>query len=336
MNALELLYPSVATKATAEELGCFRLKGQIIRASDAVSMVQVDLGVDTGLNCLIPATELYKLLKGLATEEVTLTQDADGVALVAGKVKGHFAILQESQIIDLLDFTVDAWQPAPAELLKALSLCLFSASKDASRGVLCGVNVNGAQITSTDGSRVSRYTAKDCFTEASVTVPCGLIARMTAYGEAVTGWAVKGDTIYFRIGENAIIGSKVVAGVYPNADNFFQQAAMAKAVVVFPVGATDSLKRHQDLQADVDPVNRRVDLVFDGNLLSIKSSDSSRYDLQEELLMETGVPVKFTLGINPAFLTDILQRTKSMQYDPKINFVVFDCGAFRHLAMGKG
>ena len=341
-NALELLYPAVASKPLAVELGAFRFSGRFARTSDAIMSVQVDFGTDTGLNCLIPADELYKLLRSLAVDEIGLTVDGDAICLTAGKVRGRFAIIKDAPILDALDFTCDNWSKDNLPgLLSGLSLCSFSASKDASRGALCGISVNGNTILSSDGSRISRYVVKSTTLLAAmqVLVPLSIATRAINHGPAVTAWAAKGDTVYFRIGETCTVASKTINGAFPDPGPFFDDAKTITEVVTFPINITESLKRHQDLQQELEPLNRQVVLEISGTTVLVKSSDAARYQLEEDLVLETPVKAPFTLAINPAFLVDILSKTRTMRYNSEKSFVVFEFetehGCFTHLAMAK-
>lgn len=341
-DALDLLYPAVASKPLAVELGAFRLNGRLARTSDAIMSVQVDFGSDTGLNCLIPADELYKLLRSLAVDEIGLAVDGDAVVLTAGKVKGRFAIIKDSPILDALNFDVDNWsRDNLSGLLAGLNLCSFSASKDASRGALCGISVNGNTILSSDGSRISRYVVKSTTPLAAtqVLVPLTIATRAINHGPAVSAWAAKGDTVYFRIGETCTVASKTIQGAFPDPGPFFDDAKTITEAVTFPINITESLKRHQDLQQELEPLNRKVDLEITGNTVLVKSNDAARYQLEEELTLETAVKEPFTLSINPAFMVDILGKTRTMRYSSAKSFVVFefetDHGQFTHLAMTK-
>src|SRR5574343_724070 len=134
IEALQKLYPAVSGKPLQEELGDFRIAGNVLRSADGQTMVQVTLPDTLGIDCRVAAAPLYKLLQSAKAEDVELTLDGTDLHVKCGRVKAKYASHLTGGILDTLPFKVEAWAAVPEGLLAGLGKCRFACSKDASRG----------------------------------------------------------------------------------------------------------------------------------------------------------------------------------------------------------
>ena len=340
-DALQKLYPTVATSPIVAEMGDFRFADDVIRASDGVTMVQVSLDEPTGLDCLVPAGKLYKLLSSLKTEDVRLTlkegDDNQGRLTVSGgRSRGSYAVtIGDGGVLDALGFDgIGDWEPIPKGLLDGIELCRFSAARDASRGPLCGVMLGGKRVVGSDGTRISIFRLTKDIGEPII-IPAALASLLSHYKDRVTAWFRTETAVYFKADVNVYIGANLLTGQYPDTEAFLEQAKEFKDTLAFPDGTADALRVHRAQQADVSDEGREVLVKFDGKGMTIHSEDEGRtYELTDTLDLGKTVGKALAYKIHPMVLADILGRTNEMKYDDKKKFICFKTKeGFTHLAV---
>jgi len=310
VSMLTKLYPAVATKAILEDYLCFRLTDSSIRATDG--LVQIELKTDkfAGLDTAIPAKRFFTLLSGLTDDDITLEKTGDELKVKAGRVKGTFKLQAESGALDSLDFDVEEWQPVPEGLLRGLRACSFAVSRDASRGVMCGINVNGNACVATDSIRIVRDTGETTYTETPVIVPPRIVKLLDKYGSEIDGWAVKRDVVYFKVGD-VVIGGKCLLGDYPPVEDFLK--VELPSVVKFPDGVEQAVDLHCKMLADDPDDDKEVKLTFAGNKLMMSSGDAACEFTQEfDLAEEVG---EMSFSVHPTLLGDALARSAEMKFE---------------------
>ena len=330
LAALDVLFPVVSRTTIVEEMGNFWFTDSVIRTTDGLTQMQVTLAEPTGLSCLVPASKFYKLLQSLSIEDVDLTVKDGTLVIKSGRVVGKIQVGVDAQILSELDFDVDAWLPIEKDdLAAALRACVFSVSGDVSRGIMCGILVKNNYVYSTDGYRASRYQLKRD-TMQTVVVPADLVMR--AMKHSPDGWAVKNDIVYFRVGNNTIIGGKVLQGDYPSVEvENLLVLPSGMNTIEWPKGAGESAYRHELMMDDLLSQDRTVQVTIDGKLLTLASQAENSGLTETFDLAEDSGEVRFK--IHSTFLGDILSRTKTMKHSDKLGFVVFGDSTFTHLMM---
>ena len=336
LKALEALNTAVAGKPILAEQGCYRIKGKTLRASDGVSLVQAELDEDTGLDCTVPASHLYKLIKGLGNPDVMLTVTEDNkLAVKTDKVRGRYALEAGPGMLDDLDFAVDTWADCPDGLKSGVAKCRFAASKDSSRQVYCGVLVKGDSVLASDGIRIACLKAKVQLSEQPVILSADAAALLDRKATEIKQWGVKGGSVYFKA-DGVIYGCRNVVGNYTDKVwAFLTKSDTLDKRLTFPAIARDVIVRHMDQMTEVLEMDREVEVKVDGKTMIVHSTDGVRYDLEEELELATPLDVPVQLKAHPACLADILTTTKEMRYADGVIFVAFvtetAAGEFRYL-----
>jgi len=320
VKALDALDWAVSSKPIVEEMGCYRIRGKNLRASDGALLVQVELSEDTGLDCTVPASGFKKLLKDLKQDDVTLKIDKGKLAVVVDRVRGRFALATSSDknknLLDDLSFDAETWQPATAQLKAAVKMCRFAASKDVSKGVYCGVILkDGNAALATDKLRIGWFRAKTDISAESVVLPAAATALLDKRAAEIEEWAVSNGTIYFR-GKGVTWGSRIPAGDYTSKVwEYVKMVDDLKDKVELPASMLDMLRRHLDQQSEVLEMDRAVTLAFSGKELKVASTDGVRYEMEETAELAEAVAAEFAFEIKPQCLIDILATTSTMLYD---------------------
>ncbi|KKN89661.1 hypothetical protein LCGC14_0235070 [marine sediment metagenome] len=339
IEAMEKLYPAVATNPIQEEMGDFRVSGNTLRAADGLIMVQVKMDEDTGLDCRVPAAPVYKLLTSSTMDEIELSAN-DGKLVVKAdkhKLRGSYSIQEEAPYLDDLKFDVEEWQDIPKGMISGIRMCRFAASKDASRGVLLGILLEGKDIIAADGFRIAQYQMGTDVGGPYVLSP-ELIAQVVHYGETITGWAVVDNVAYFKVGDDTIVAGRCLEGQYPPAKEFLQEAKTLDKTFVLPEELVEVLNRHDKQLTEVALEDREVTVTIDGGTVKISSTDDVTYELEETLGEGDGDETdgaKLKFSITPTFLAQVLKESRKMRFDDKSKFICFksrDEGKFTYLA----
>lgn len=323
VNALETLYPSVSTKPAQEEMGDFRIADNILRASDGLTQTQVTLPESTGLNLRIKADKFFRLLKGLSDDEITITVKGNDLTVKGTKSTAKYVVSHSADFLDSLDFDVSEWMEAPKLFTSALKLCLASASRDASRGVLTGVMVSKDWLIGSDGYRISRFPVSLTL-DKPVVLSADLVKQISPHASKITGWAVKGDVAFFKIGDNAIVAGKLMYGDYPNVAPFFEETEKLTGVVELPDTIRSSLKRHLDQLGELPSTAQDVIVKLSGDTVTTISTDKVTFSLEETAKLEKAVDGSTSFKVHPSVLMEILDKTRAMKFGDEVESVLFE------------
>jgi len=335
VNALETLYPSVSSKPILDEMGDFRIADKVLRSSNGLTQTQVTLPEPTGLNLRVKADKFFRLLRSLPDDDITMSVEGNDLTIKGGKSTAKYVTSPAAEYLDGLDFDIPSWNPLPKGLVKGLKLCVESASGDVRRGVLCGALADGEWLVGSDGYRISRIPAKLPL-EKPVVLTADLVRQVFGHSASVDGWAVKGDVMYFKVGESAIVAGKLITGDYPDVKPFFAEAEKLAGTVTLPESLKAGLKRHLEQQGELPTASQDMLVKLDGDEITTTSTDKTTYSLTETAKLDKAVEKKLSFKVHPAVLLEILDRTRAMRYEPGLEFVLFentmDDGTFQYLA----
>ena len=340
-DALAALDWAVSTKPIVEEMGCYRINGKNLRASDGALLAQVVLDEDTGLDCTVPAAGIGKFLKDLKADAVDFKLEQGKLTVTAGKVRGSFALAAGPGVLDDLKFDVTEWTPATPALKDAIRRARFTSSTDATKGVYTGVLVKGDSNIATDKIRIASFKAKAGeLSSGPVIFPAPAAELLDKRAADVDAWAAVGGMIYLR-GKGITWGCQAPVGDF--TDKVWTYVTMAEekltASVDLPEGLAAALRRHLDQQGNVMELDREVTLTIAGKSVTLSSTDGSRYEIVEELDLAEAAARDVKFAIHPQCLLDILTTTRKMRYGGDaaggVPFVAFvaevEHGTFRYL-----
>jgi DNA polymerase III sliding clamp (beta) subunit (PCNA family) len=305
----------VSSKPIVEEMGCYRINGKTLRASDGALLVQVELVEDTELNCTVPAAGLKTLLKDLKCDDVSLKLDGGKLTVVADKVRGRFTLASGPGVLDDLKFGAAAWRPATPAFKTAVRMCRFAASRDASKGVYCGVILKGDSALATDKIRIAMFKTKEDLSSEPIILPAEAAALLDKRAVDIDQWAAEGGTVYFR-GKGVTWGSRMSAGEYTSKVwAYVEKSAELLDKVDLPKTMTEMLQRHLDQQSSAMDMDRAVTVAISGKELKIASTDGVRYEMEETAEIAEAASGGLKFEIHPQCLIDILSTTGVMKYD---------------------
>lgn len=204
-------------------------------------------------NGLLPCTLLLKLLKVLASNEVTLSVDNEICLVQTGT--GNYR-LPSSPYTDFPNLPVidngEAYQLEAKKLLEGISATLFSASTDETKGSICGIHLTMLQkhtleFATTNGcilsliESISEYTNSD----TEFTIPnqaCLLLQKLLGKVDIVK-ITVKDFDIIFEF-DNYKLTSRLLEGQYPGYNQLFPRQ-FDKKLTVDRVALLDAVEKIQ-------------------------------------------------------------------------------------------
>lgn len=190
--------------------------------------IQTDLFEHLENNICIPFMKLNTFVNGISTEEL-IFNFKDNLIIKSGKSIAEIAYEDTNDFPDfseLIDTIFDNEITVTDELSDGLKNCLAFASKNSKDGLLCGVELKGNKIISSDRQRISIFTIDKTFDKTVIIRP-----------EIIK--AIKGSDYIFinestvAIGKNDVIYfAPLIKGTYPDAEKYLP---VVKKFIKIPV-----------------------------------------------------------------------------------------------------
>jgi len=322
IEALEAVIPAIGKKNLQEQIPGFIFTGNDIVTYNEQLCIRYPFVTDFA--CAIPADEFYRILKGIEEESIDINLDGESLFLKTNKTKAKLNIFfEESDILKSIGSIIDVkmkWKILPEEFVKAISLCIFSASKDISQGVLTCVYIGNGKILSSDNYRISMYELEGINT--SILFPLSSAKELTKFD--IKEYCLIDSWVHFKTSDNVIFSSRVVKETYPDCDPYFELEGGSR------------LRMPKELKGAVEAVT----FFAAGEHIDKKITVS----FQEDAILCTGeskhgwvkkkVPIKFkrkpiTFNINPIFFSEILNNITSARLTK--GKALFKSGNFKHV-----
>lgn len=183
-SILNVVKPGLAKKEILEQTTHFVFTGEeVFTYNDKIC---ISHPFKTDFSCSVVADDLIRILNGMKSEELEIFCKDNQLQIKGGKERGGLVSYPEGQInalvssLGIKDLLKKRWSFLPKGFSKGLSLCIFSASKDITHGVLSGILVRDDSIISMDDLRISRYTLDESVPNAFI-IPGSSAAELAAF-----------------------------------------------------------------------------------------------------------------------------------------------------------
>lgn len=204
-------------------------------------------------------------------------------------------------------------------LLFIKNYILKSASTDVTRPVLTGVLLSfsekGLTIASTDGFRLSLYSASDYSgPEATFIIPSKVleevsrIAEVQELAEVPFTISTELQQVFFSLGEVSLF-SRLIDGEYPPYEKIIPSSSSTE-LVVDPAELQEQIKRAQIFSKDFSSV---VQLVYDQEQVIVKASSSTSGSFEGKVSSGKITGEDGSIAFIAKYLLDFLQTVKSDQ-----------------------
>jgi len=331
ITLLETIRPGVARKEIVEQSTHFVFTGkEAITYNEQICVCAIS--PLRGFICSVQAEEFTKLIKSMQAEELTMRVVESGgkhaVKIESGTIKAKFAVSQNKGVQDLikklkLNSLSGLWKPIPEDFIQGLKWCLFSASEDATQGVLTCIHIKKKTVTSSDDMRVSLYSMTKGM-DAELLIPAISVEELVKF--PVEEYCVVEPWAYFRTGAKAIFCTHLMDGEYPNPKEFFEFDGVE---VELPGGLGQALESAEIMAAGDFPIDKRVKITIEKGKLEVFAENESLGWIKTEIKMGIKDCPSVTFVINPIFLREILGKTNVVKVGS--DRALFQTDNFKHL-----
>lgn len=309
IGVLTSIKPGLSKKDIIEQATHFIFTGkEILTYNDRICIIHP---FKTDFTCSVPSEELYKILSSIGEAEIDLSFKDNNIIIKGKKFEASLATDTGDQIlerVDLLSFAKadKKKQKLPDDFVEALTLCMFSASKDATRPAMTGVLVDGKYVASTDGFRISEYKMKSEVDSAEVILPSSSVMELVKFDPKYLyidkSWA------YFINNDGVIFCCMTIADEYPDYVKFLK--GFDTKEIVLPENTKQIIETVSVLATGNFDLEKEIDIKIESNKFSCRGQNAKGWIVSNCKIDYDGEPVEFT--INPFFLSKILDHTSSM------------------------
>lgn len=308
LHALKTVAPALSRNASTPALNCVRIVDSSIRATDLDTTITARLDGLDGLDVLIPAAPLTRIVAAATSKEIRL--EASGTDIV---VKAGFA----STTITGVDPT--SWAPPAAAIdgrsvtltqgdVSLIERTLHAVSDDQTRAVLTAVRFTGHTAEATDSYRLCRVALAADFGDGDTLIPAAPLTPVLAR-------AVDGCTLHLTDRHAVVtVGDvtwtiRLVDGSYPTTTTLWVDDTTRRFTVSVDA-LIGSIKAALSLHGDdsIDPPRITVDNEIG---LTVARTVQDVGDFIDTIPAELdGKPLAAT-GFNPKFLLALLDNVYS-------------------------
>jgi hypothetical protein len=322
LRVLTRVKPGVAKKGIVEQFTHFIFTGkEIITYNDDISICHP---FETDFKCSVKADDLFKILSGIKNDVVDIVLSEGRMSINTAKTRAGLATTTEGDAeehVALLAIDTLEWSKTPADLIKGLFLCMFSASSDMTQGVLTCVYVNGDKINSSDEVRVSEYKLKEKL-DMDVLIPARNVVELVSFD--VKYFCIRDNWVHFKTEDNVIFSSRRVTG------DFEQDCSQYFAVDGEEINLPKEFKEEIDsiafmTEGEVD-IDKTIDLQFKNKKIICKAEKQTGW-VEKEIDFDFDHDI--TIKINPLFLTQILDKATTLKVGSDSALFVSD--SFSHV-----
>jgi len=306
LKVLEKVKPGLASKDIIQQATDVILnEGEVSTYND---FVLVSCLFNTGIVGAVKAKELFQMLQRMQGEDVSLEAVQEGLMLRCGKARA--CIMMDPEItLPLPDLAAmddaEGWTQIPDGLMDAVKFCLFSASRDLSRGVLTCIHVDMDMVESCDNFRATRRDVEGSTME-ELLIPVRAAEDLVKY--AVTEVLVEEAWLYFRNADGLIFACRRMDGDWPDISGPFE---IEGASLTLPDGFKEVVERAGVLaQAEFD-ADRRVEVRVVKKVMQIRSGGpAGRFEEDIALDKYKGPDLRFI--VHPGDFADVLGLSLDM------------------------
>jgi hypothetical protein len=309
-DILRSIKPGLATKAIVEQATHFVFSGEdVFTYNDKIS---ISFPLDTDFECSVPADLFYGIVMSLTAESTEMELKDNQLMLTCGTTKAGINISTDQTLLDLvkdIGFPDDEdWMPLEQEVIRGLSLCMFSASKDISHPYMTCVSVEGNRIVSGDDIRISLFSLKKGVDKGFL-LPAKSAEELVKFD--IIEYAVVDRWIFFGTNDGVIFCSRIVLDDYPDVTEFFE---MEGKPVQIP---GDLLKNIEVINPMVDgdfDIDKEIEIAILSNIMKCRTDGKGGW-IESSRELEGDIP-DLTFKVNPIFMAEILGKDATMIHDP--------------------
>ena len=327
-KALEKVRPGLANKEIIEQSTHFAFMGnRVVTYNDEISISCQVPNLD--LTGAVSAQELYTFLSRIKVEEIEAEITENEIRLKTGKSTAGLVLHSEIRLPLQEMGDIEEWHTLPEGFMEALSFCRFSCSKDMSRPILTCVHVGDNYMESSDNIRFTYRGLPD----GDVPVPEFLIPGTTIQElnrYKVAEIATSKGWIHFRTADKTVTFScRIFEDNYPNTESILELTE-EPVKINLPKDLPEVLDRASVFAKAQFDADTMITVTLKDRKILIEAKNDAGWFEEELPIRYKDDPIKFV--INPAFLSEMLGKTKScMISGNKIKFGAEEKEGWTHI-----
>lgn len=306
-KALEKVKPGLANKEIIEQSTHFAFMGdRVVTYNDEISISCQVPNLD--LIGAISAQELYTFLSRIKVEEIEAEIIENEIRLKTGKSTAGLVLHPEIRLPLQEMGEIKEWYPLPEEFMETLAFCRFSCSKDMSRPILTCVHVGDDYMESSDNIRFTyRRLPNGELPVPEFLIPGTTVQDMIRY--AMTEIATSKGWVHFRTADKIVIFScRIFEDKYPNTESIMEMTE-EPVEIILPKDLSDVLDRASVFAKAQFDSDTMVTITLKDKKILVEAKNAAGWFREEQSIRYKDAPIKFI--INPAFLVEMLDKTKS-------------------------
>lgn len=328
VKVLQKAKPGLAKKAIIEQFTHFIFTGtHVMTYNDEICIC---CPFPTDFQCSVKAEDLWKIVNGIKEEGLDIKLEESQLVIRSGKTQAGLSTVVDKdaeEMIALLKLgeVEDKWSEFPDEgkdFLYGASLCMFSASKDMTKGIATCIHVNDTRIESSDAIRISMYELKEPL-KIETLIPARNILELTSFN--ITHYYLTDSWIHFKTPEGVTFSSRIMEGNYPDIDPYFD------------IDFENRVRLPQELKKVVDSIafmtegevdlERSIMVEIEKDHILCKAE--KRIGWIKKKIDFTYKQQPFKVMMNPNFLSQVMEKATSMKSTE--NVALFMSGNFKHI-----
>lgn len=293
---------------------------------------------DCGFQCTVEADLLLKVVSKFTSDDITMTVDGNSLLMKGGKSEVGIEAVMESEIfkyIELVwnDLQAASWYDLDKELLKAVELCSFSAGRDRTRANLCCVRVEGVDVYSSDGVRISWYTlAKD--SGMTFLIDSEHVSKIVStIGNTVQQLALTEAWIHFATEHNLVVSVKrTLPGDKPFDLKKYFNEFVPKVVIPLPEHFAVNIELVETLSEGDRDLDKTIEMTIDKKQITLRSRSQKGWASQIlgiETQAKDASVLPVATNINPRMFLEIIKHSSTMQI--RETMALFKSDSFQHI-----
>ena len=312
LNALRTVKPGLSTKEIIQQAMHVMFMGEYVATFNDV--ISVLCPFKTDFKCSVNGEEFYKILEGIKEDEVEVDVDKDHIVVNSVKTKAGFSTLVgEQEKVDvmvekLLEITSKPkfFRSLPKDFIKGMSLCMYNADKDMTKGINRCVAVRENEVFSTDSLRISRY-IMDNKVRDELLINGRDVFDLVKYD--VVRYGLSSGWVHFQTDDGVIFNCKTMKGEYPYK-RVSIWCKVPEPKIEMPPELQDAMRNAAVLATGEVDISKQVEVTIKKNTIICKSEKERGWMVKEIDCSYKGK--ELTFKINPIFFAQVLESATSL------------------------
>ncbi len=330
---LNRIKPGLATKDIVEQMTHYIFTGKKLLTYNDHICIQAPF--ETKFKCSIRAKNLVQLLNKIKGDKIVLRVKGKEFLLNNKKnsQKAGFTLIQSDKELNGLLAELDKiiedgkWKSIPKRFIEGVGLCMFSCSKNESKGTQTCLFVKKDKILSTDGFRASCFTLdkrmKPFFLKATSAM------ELVKFG-VITHYILAQNWICFKTEDDYIFSCRIFKGEFNDIESIINKVGKDGIELIFPEELNEALETVSVMTDEDNVLQKYVKIDFKKNKI-ICSRKKDRGWVKEIIKTDFTPEKEISILINPIFLSQILNKINSVRL--KDTMALFEFENFQHILL---